>query len=65
MCTGHGPENITALRRFPSGAITSKSRDTVAATIQRMARNDRLVFGYLRTTDNSRYRPPALQAQAR
>jgi len=62
--TGHGPENITALRRFAIGAIRSKSRDTVAATIQRLARNVRLVFDYLRMTDNSRYRPPSLQPSA-
>jgi predicted transposase YbfD/YdcC len=62
--TGHGPENITALRRFAIGAIKAKSRDTVAATIQRLARNVRLVFDYLRMTDNSRYRPPPLPAQA-
>ncbi len=55
--TGHGPENITALRRFAIGAIRSKSRDTVAATIQRLARNVRLVFDYLRMTENSRPRP--------
>jgi hypothetical protein len=48
--TGHGPENITALRRFAIGAIKSKSRDTVAATIQRLARSVRLVFDYLRMT---------------
>jgi predicted transposase YbfD/YdcC len=62
--TGHGPENITTLRRFAIGAIKAKSRDTVAATIQRLARNVRLVFDYLRMTDNSRYRPPTLQALA-
>ena len=62
--TGHGPENITALRRFATGAIKSKSRDTIAATIQRLARNVRLVFDYLRMTGNTRYRPPSLQAQA-
>ena len=61
--TGHGPENITALRRFAIGAIKAKSRDTVAATIQRLARNVRLVFDYLRMTDNSRRRPASLQAQ--
>ena len=61
--TGHGPENITALRRFAIGVIRSKSRDTVAATIQRLARNVRLVFDYLRMTGNTRYRPPSLQAQ--
>ena len=56
--TGHGPENITALRRFATGAIKSKSRDTVAATIQRLARNVRLVFDYLRMTENSRRSTP-------
>jgi len=60
--TGHGPENITALRRFAIGVIRSKSRDTVAATIQRLVRNVRLVFDYLRMTDNSRDRPQPLQA---
>jgi hypothetical protein len=62
--TGHGPENLTALRRFAIGIIKSKSRDTVAATIQRLARNIRLVFDYLRMTDNSRRRRPSPQPQA-
>lgn len=57
--TGHGPANITALRRFAIGLIKAKSRDTVSATIQRLARNLRLVFDYLRMTENSRRRPPA------
>jgi hypothetical protein len=52
--TGHGPANITALRRFSIGAIKAKSRDTVSATIQRPARNLRLVFDDLRMTENSR-----------
>jgi len=62
--TGHGPQNITALRRFAIGALRSKSRDTVAATIQRLARNVRLVFDYLRMTDNSRCRSQPPQEQA-
>jgi hypothetical protein len=62
--TGYGPENLTALRRFAIGAIKSKSRDTVAATIQRLARNVRLVFDYLRMTDNSRRRRPSPQLAA-
>lgn len=49
--------NITAIRRFAIGAIKSKSRDTVAATIQRLARNVRLMFDYLGMTENSRPRP--------
>ena len=51
--TGHGPENITCLRRFVAGLIKSKSRDSVAATIQKLARKVRRVFDYLRMTDNS------------
>ena len=51
--TGHGPENVTRLRRFAIGLIKSKSRDSVAATIRKLARNLRHVFDYLRMTDNS------------
>ena len=55
--TGHGPTNLTTLRRFAIGVIKAKSRDTVAATLQRLARNIRLVFDYLGMTENSRRRP--------
>jgi predicted transposase YbfD/YdcC len=58
--TGHGPENITRLRRFATGLIKSKSRDSVAATIRRLARNVRYVFDYLRMTGNSVPRLPLL-----
>jgi hypothetical protein len=51
--TGHGPENTTRLRRFAPGLIKSKSPDSVAATIDKLARNVRRVFDYLRMTDNS------------
>ena len=53
---GHGPENITSLRRFAIGLIKSmtKGKDTVASTIEKLARNVRRVFDYLRMTDNSR-----------
>jgi predicted transposase YbfD/YdcC len=51
--TGHGPENLTALRRFAIGVIKSKTNDSVASTIQRLARNVRLVFDYLCMTENS------------
>jgi predicted transposase YbfD/YdcC len=51
--TGHGPENMTRLRRFAIGLIKSKSRDSVAATIRKLARNTRTVFDYLRMTGNS------------
>lgn len=55
--TGHGPTNLTTLRRFAIGVIKAKSRDTVAATLQRLARNVRLMFDYLGMTENSRRRP--------
>jgi predicted transposase YbfD/YdcC len=62
--TGHGPANITALRRFAIGAIKANSRDTVAATIQRLARNVRLMFDYLGMTANSRRRSRGRPATA-
>jgi predicted transposase YbfD/YdcC len=51
--TGHGPENLTALRRFAIGVIKSKTQESVSSTIQRLGRNVRLVFDYLRMTENS------------
>ena len=62
--TGHGPENITRLRRFATGLIKSKSRDSVAATIDKLARNVRRVFDYLRMTDNSIPRAQRSRARA-
>jgi len=52
--SGYGPANITRLRRFATGLIKSKSKDSVASTIKKLARNTRLVFDYLRMTINSR-----------
>jgi predicted transposase YbfD/YdcC len=52
--TGHGPENITRLRRFAIGLIKLKSNDSVSATIDKLARSVRRVFDYLRMTENSR-----------
>lgn len=51
--TGHGPENITRLRRFAIGLIKAISKDSVASTIRKLARNVRRVFDYLRMTINS------------
>lgn len=59
--TGYGPENMTALRRFAISLIKANSSDTVAATIQRLARNPRRVFDYLRLTENSTRRPARAQ----
>jgi predicted transposase YbfD/YdcC len=62
--TGHGPQNITRLRRFATGLIKSKSRDSVSATIDQLARNVRRVFDYLHMTDNSIPRSQRSCAQA-
>ncbi len=51
--TGHGPENITSLRRFAIGLIKSKGIKNVAQKMRQLNRNTRLVFDYLRMTANS------------
>src|SRR5207247_6171906 len=51
--TGHGPENITRLRRFAIGVLKSKGRGGVAQKMRRLTRNVRLVFDYLRMSENS------------
>jgi len=51
---GFGPENITRLRRFAIGVIKSKGASTsVAQKMRQLTRNVRLVFDYLRMTENS------------
>ncbi|MGH8611831.1 MAG: hypothetical protein ACREYF_07245, partial [Gammaproteobacteria bacterium] len=51
--TGHGPENITRLRRFAIGIIKSKGVYSVAQKMRELTRNVRLVFDYLRMTKNT------------
>jgi predicted transposase YbfD/YdcC len=51
--TGHGPDNITRLRRFAIGVIKSKGVRSVAQKMRELTRNVRLVFDYLRMTKNS------------
>ena len=51
--TGYGPENVTRLRRFAIGVIKSRGARNVAQTLRRLTRNVRLVFDYLRMTENS------------
>lgn len=51
--TGHGPENITRLRRFAIGVIKSKGARSVAQKMRQLTRNVRLVLDYLRMTANS------------
>lgn len=50
---GYGPENITRLRRFAIGVIKSKGVRSVAQKMRQLTRNVRLVFDYLRMTQNS------------
>jgi predicted transposase YbfD/YdcC len=52
--TGHGPENITRLRRFAVGIMKSKRVTNVAQKIRQLQRNTRLVLDYLCMTENSR-----------
>ena len=51
--TGHGPENITRLRRFAIGLIKSRGARSVAQKMRQLTRHVRLVFDYLRMTANS------------
>lgn len=53
--TGFGPENVTRLRRFAVGLLKSfqKPRQSIAAMMRNLAFNTRLVFDYLRMTENS------------
>jgi predicted transposase YbfD/YdcC len=53
--TGFGPENITRLRRFAVGVLRSfqKPRRSIATMMRNLAFNTRLVFDYLRMTQNS------------
>ncbi len=51
--TGHGPENITRLRRFAIGVIKSHGARSVAQKMRQLTRNVRLVVDYLRMTENS------------
>jgi predicted transposase YbfD/YdcC len=51
--TGHGPENVTRLRRFAVGVIKSKGVSNVAQKMRQLNKNIRLVFDYLRMTKNS------------
>ena len=50
---GHGPENITRLRRFAIGVIKSRGARSVAQKMRQLTRHVRLVFDYLRMTENS------------
>lgn len=51
--TGHGPENITRLRRFAFGFTKSKGVKNVTQKMHWLNKHTRLVFDYLRMTNNS------------
>jgi predicted transposase YbfD/YdcC len=51
--TGHGPENITRLRRFAVGLMKMKKVKTVAEKMRELNKNTRLVFDYLKMTQNT------------
>jgi predicted transposase YbfD/YdcC len=50
---GHGPENITRLRRFAVGVIKSKKVRSVARKTRELNHCPRLVFDFLKMTKNS------------
>jgi predicted transposase YbfD/YdcC len=53
--TGFGPENITRLRRFAVGILKSmqKPAQSIAEMMRKLTFRNRLVFDYLRMTQNS------------
>lgn len=54
--TGHGPENVTRLRRFAVEVLKSfqKPRQSLAAMMRRINRQPRQVLDYLKLTANAR-----------
>lgn len=56
--TGFGPENITRLRRFAVGILKSfqKPAQSIAEMMRKLTFRTRLVFDYLRMTQNSNTR---------
>ena len=53
ISTGYGPENISRFRRFAVGLIKSKGSANVAQKMRQLMRNVRMVFDYLKMTENS------------
>jgi predicted transposase YbfD/YdcC len=53
--TGFGPENVTRLRRFAVGILKSlqKPAQSIAEMMRKLTFKNRLVFDYLRMTQNS------------
>ena len=53
ISTGHGPANVSRLRRFAIGVIKTKGVSNVAQKMRQLAMNVRLVFDYLGMTKNA------------
>jgi predicted transposase YbfD/YdcC len=51
--TGHGPENITCLRRLAISIIKSKKVSSVAQKMRQLSFNTRTVLDYLKISKNS------------
>ena len=53
--TGHGPENVTRLRRFAVGVLNlfGDKKASIPEKMAKLNRNTRLVFDYLRMTKNT------------
>jgi len=53
--TGHGPENVTRLRRFVVGVLNlvGDKKTSISEKMAKLNRNTRMVFDYLRMTKNS------------
>lgn len=60
ISTGHGPANVSRLRRFAVGILKgfSDGKTSIAEKMRRLHRNTRLVFDYLHMTKNSTRIPP-------
>lgn len=50
--TGHGPENITRLRRFAIGLVKSKGVKNISKQMRRLNKNTRSVLTYLKIVSN-------------
>ena len=55
ISSGHGPANVSRLRRFAVSVLKafSDGKTTIAEKMRRLNRNTRIVFDYLRMTKNS------------
>jgi len=53
IAKGYGPENMSRLRRFAIGLIKSKGATNVAQKMRQLTMRPRMVFDYLKMTDNT------------